>query len=136
MGLIVLDAGIVIAALDGSDAHHAAAITALREARTSGDELVMPASAYAESLVGPSRLGNDAVATVDAFLDALPAAIAPASREIGREAAALRAAHGSVLRLPDALVLATARVLGASLTLTTDAGWPATPIKVSVLRSR
>lgn len=136
MGLIVLDAGIVIAALDGSDAHHAAAIAALREARASGDELVVPASAYAESLVGPSRRGNDAVATVDAFLDALPAAIAPASREIGREAAALRAAHGSALRLPDALVLATARVLGASLTLTTDAGWPATPIKVSVLRSR
>ena len=29
MGLIVLDAGIVIAALDGSDVHHAAAIAAL-----------------------------------------------------------------------------------------------------------
>ncbi len=136
MGLIVLDAGIVIAALDGSDVHHAAAIEALREARASGDVLVLPASAYAESLVGPSRRGSDALATVDAFLDALPAAVEPASREIAREAAGLRATHGSALRLPDALVLATARVIGASLVLTTDAGWPATSIEVAVLGAR
>jgi predicted nucleic acid-binding protein len=135
MGLIVLDAGIIIAALDGSDAHHAAAVEALRDARGTGAALVVPASAYAESLVGPSRRGNDAIATVDAFVDALPAAIEPASREIAREAAWLRAAHGSSLRLPDALVLATARVIGASSVLTTDAGWPTTGVEVAVLRS-
>ena len=136
MGLIVLDAGIVIAALDGSDVHHAAAVEALRDARGTGATLVVPASAYAESLVGPSRRGSDAIATVDAFLDALPAAVEPASREIAREAAGLRATHGGALRLPDALVLATARVMGADLVLTTDAGWPATSIEVTVLGVR
>lgn len=136
MGLIVLDAGIVIAALDGSDLHHAAAVEALRGARGTGATLVVPASAYAESLVGPSRRGSDAIATVDAFLDALPAAVEPASREIAREAAGLRATLGSALRLPAALVLATARVIGADLVLTTDAGWPATSIEVTVLGVR
>ena len=73
---------------------------------------------------------------MDAFLDALPAAVEPASREIAREAAGLRATHGSALRLPDALVLATARVIGANLVLTTDAGWPATSTEVTVLGVR
>ena len=133
MGLTILDAGILIAALDSSDAHHAAAIAALRECRGSGDALVVPASAYAEALVGPSRSGADAVATVDAFLDALPAAVEPATREVAREAAALRARHGRALRLPDALILATAAVLGADVVLTTDAGWPASGVPVTVV---
>lgn len=133
MGLTVLDAGIVIAALDASDAHHGASVRALREARELGDALVVPASAYAEALVGPSRRGDEAVATVDAFLDALPAAVEPATREVAREAAALRARHGRALRLPDALVLATATVAGADQVLTTDAGWPVSRVPVKVV---
>ncbi len=136
MGVIVLDAGIIIAALDGSDAHHGAAVRALRDARDGGDTLVVPASAYAEALVGPSRRGADAIATVEAFLRALPASVEPASRDIAHGAAGLRAVHGSSLRLPDALVLATAQVLHADTVLTTDAGWPTTGIEVTVLRPR
>jgi predicted nucleic acid-binding protein len=136
MGLTVLDAGILIAALDSSDAHHSAAIAALRESRGSGDALVVPASAYAEALVGPSRRGVDAVATVDSLLDALPAAVEPATREVAREAAALRARHGRALRLPDALVLATAAIVGAHRILTTDAGWPASGVPVQVVGAR
>jgi predicted nucleic acid-binding protein len=133
MGLTVVDAGIVIAALDASDVHHGPSVQALREARDSGDVLVVPASAYAEALVGPSRRGADAVATIDAFLDALPATVEPASREIARAAAAHRARHGTKLRLPDALVLATAAVVGADRILTTDRDWPATGIRVDVI---
>jgi len=136
MGLTVIDAGIVIAALDSSDAHHSASVEALRESRRSGDALVVPASAYAEALVGPSRRGADAVATVDALLDALPAAVEPATREVAREAAALRAKHGRALRLPDALVLATAAVVGADKVLTTDAGWPGSTVRVMVIGAR
>jgi predicted nucleic acid-binding protein len=136
MALTVLDAGIVIAALDASDAHHGASVQALREARESGDALVVPASAYAEALVEPSRRGADAVATVDAFLDAMPAAVEPASREIARTAAALRAKHGHRLRLPDALVLATAVVVAADRVLTTDGGWPETTVVVEVVGHR
>lgn len=133
MGLTVLDAGVLTAALDASDAHHRAAIAALRAARGAGDVLLVPASAYAEALVGPSRRGAEAVATVDAFLDALPAAVEPATREVTREAAAMRAGRGRAMRLPDALVLATAAAVGADRILTTDAGWSDTRVPVTVV---
>jgi hypothetical protein len=35
--------------------------------------------------------------------------------------------------LPDALVLATAEVLGADRVLTTDAGWPDTEVAVRIV---
>jgi predicted nucleic acid-binding protein len=73
------------------------------------------------------------VATLDAFLDAMPVPVEPANREIARRAASLRAAQGRRLRLPDALVLATAAVVGADLVLTTDAGWPDTGAAVRVI---
>lgn len=133
MGLTVLDAGVVIALLDASDVHYAAAVASVRMARDRGDVLVLPASAYAECLVAPNRRGADAVAVVDRFLDALPARVEPADRAIAATAAALRATHGTALRLPDGLVIATAIVLGADRIVTTDAGWPAVAIPVEVL---
>ena len=133
MGLTVLDAGVVIAVLDAGDVHHAVAAMALTEARDRGDEFVIPVSAYAECLVSPSRAGQAAIATVDRFLDGLPARVEPATRAIGA-AAALRGAHGPSLRLPAALVVATAIVLDADRILTTDARWPALAARVEVLR--
>jgi predicted nucleic acid-binding protein len=132
MGLTVLDAGVIIAVLDAGDAHHLAATDALGRAGARGDELVVPVTAYAECLVAPHRRGPDAAAIVDQFLDALPARVEPASRAIGSEAAALRAEHGTALRLPDALVVATAVVLGADRILTTDTGWPKLRVAVEV----
>ena len=133
MGLTVLDAGVVIAILDASDAHHAAAVQAVTRSRERGDTLVLPASAYAECLVPPYRRGPEAVAVVDSFVDALPARVEPASRAIAGTAAELRARHAGQLRLPDALVVATALVVGADRLLTTDAGWPALPLSVEDL---
>lgn len=133
MGLTVLDAGIIIAVLDADDAHHQVAREALRDALEGGERLTLPASAYAEAMVGPQRGDRDATTTIDAFIDALPAAVEPATRDIARVAAALRARHGRSLRLPDALVLATAEILGADRVLTTDAGWPDTGVDVRVV---
>lgn len=133
MGLTVLDAGVVIAILDASDAHHAAAAEAVTRARERGDALLLPASAYAECLVSPHRRSPEAVAVVDSFVDALPARVEPASRAIASAAAELRARHAGALRLPDALVVATALVLGAERLITTDAGWPALPVPVEVV---
>jgi predicted nucleic acid-binding protein len=134
VGLTILDAGVVIAVLDADDVHHHAAREALRDVLDEGGPLVLPASAYAEVMVGPTRRGRSESATVDAFVDALPAVVAPATRDIARAAAALRARHGRALRLPDALVLATASVLGADGVLTTDAAWPDTGVPVRVVR--
>ena len=133
MGLTVLDAGVVIAILDASDLHHAAAAAAVRSARERGDTLVLPSSAYAECLVSPYRRGPEAVAVVDSFVDALPARVEAASRAVASTAAELRARHAGALRLPDALVVATALVVGADRLITTDAGWPTLPVPVEVL---
>ena len=124
MGLTVLDAGVVIAGLDADDAHHAAAADALTAARNRGDSFVLPASAYAETLVRPASRGAATVARVDSALDAMAIVVADADRTIARRAATLRARHPS-LRLPDALVIATAIELEADHLLTTDQRWKA-----------
>jgi predicted nucleic acid-binding protein len=123
MGLTVLDAGVLIGFLDGNDAHHDAAHTALRDARDRNDLLVLPASAYAEVLVGPSRKGSSAVAAVRDLVERVPVQIAPLDAEVAEAAADLRARHRS-LKLPDALVIATAATLEADHLVTTDRGWP------------
>jgi predicted nucleic acid-binding protein len=130
VALNVLDAGVVIGLLDSSDAHHPRARRALRSALDRHDDLVLPASAYSEVLVAPFRAGEDAVAKVDALLATLPARVEPLTAGIARSAAEMRAVHGRKLRLPDALVLATAEVTGASLVLTTDRRWPDVGITV------
>lgn len=123
MGLTVLDAGVIIGFLDGNDAHHPAALQAMRDARDRTDRLVIPASAFAEMLVGPSRKGAKAVASVRALVQRVPLDVHPLDENIALAAAALRAHHGS-LKLPDALVIATADHLNADHLVTTDRRWP------------
>ena len=124
MALTVLDASVVIGLLDATDPHHVAAAMAIRERLAASDRMVIPASAYAELLVGPMRRGAEAVETVDALLAALPAEIVALGVGVARAAAALRAEHAGRLRLPDAFVLGTAIDLGADLVLTADRRWP------------
>ena len=120
MALVVLDASVVIAFLDSRDAHHEAAVAALRAHRS--DDVVLPASAYAEILVEPLRRGVEAVTHVQQFVTGLVIRIEPLSAEIARRAAELRARH-AFLRLPDALVIATADHLNATAVLTGDRAW-------------
>ena len=123
MGLIHLDAGVVIGLLDSDDAHHESAHAALARIVRTGDRLAMAASAFAECLVGPQRRGRRAVAVVDDLVDRLPIEIVDLDRGIARTAASLRARH-TQLRLPDALVIATAIEHSADELLTTDRKWP------------
>ena len=133
MALTVLDAGVIIGLLDADDAHHAGARTALAAALDRGDQLAMPASALAECLVAPARSGRDAMRAVDELLADLAAEVEHITRQVGSRAALLRARHGRRLRLPDALVLATALHLRAERVLTTDAGWPNVGVAVEVI---
>lgn len=133
MALTILDAGVIIGVLDASDAHHEAARRSMREALDRGDLLAVPASAYAECLVGPARQGREAMRKVEAYLVDLAADVEPITRQVAVRAASLRARHGPRLRLPDALVLATALHLGAERVLTTDRGWPRVGVSVEVL---
>ncbi len=123
MGVTVVDAGVIIGFLDANDAHHSTAHRALGDARSRNDRIVLPASAFAEILVGPARRGVDAVAAVRGLVDRVPLAVEPLDAEIAVVAAAIRARHPS-LKLPDALVIATASHIDADHLVTTDRGWP------------
>lgn len=123
MGLIHVDAGVIIGLLDANDAHHGPATRSLAESVRSGDRLAMAASAFAECLVGPSRTGPRAVETVDDLVERLPIEIVDLDADVARTAAGIRAKHTSV-RLPDALVIATAAHASADRLVTTDRRWP------------
>lgn len=123
MGLILLDAGVLIGFLDAEDAHHADARNVLAGAQAHGHRLGLPASALAESLVAPSRRGSESVRLVLDFVARFPIEVIVLDDRMAVDAAALRAVHRS-LRLPDALVIATARVAEATEVVTTDRGWP------------
>ena len=86
------------------------------------DELVLPASAYAEILVGPFRTGAAAITKVESFLTDFSIHIAAVDAGTAKRAALHRSRHRS-LRLPDALVLATADAMGASKVLTANRTW-------------
>jgi predicted nucleic acid-binding protein len=122
MAVTVVDAGVLIGFLDRDDPHHPSAVGALSAAVDSGDRLVVPSSALAELLVGPSRQGPHAVAPVLELVERVPLEVVPLDQQIAVAAAALRARQRAI-KLPDALVLATATVLAAEVLLTTDRGW-------------
>lgn len=118
MAIIVLDASVVIAVLDASDTLHETGLASIVE--HAGDDLRVPASAYAECLVEPARRGS--LARARQLIDQLGFAIEPLTREVAERAAELRAAFRSV-PLPDALVVATGEVLRATEVITADRRW-------------
>jgi predicted nucleic acid-binding protein len=133
MGLIHLDAGVIIGFLDADDAHHDAARSVLSDALRQGDRLSIAASALAECLVGPARRSEKAIQVVRTVIDRLPASVVDLDAEIATQAAILRARHRA-LRLSDALVIATASTSGADRLITTDHKWPTTKsMKLAVI---
>ena len=136
MGVTVLDTSVLIAMVDASDTHHVAARAAVRSARDAGDEFVVPVAAYAEFMVRSYQEDDvSMIAFRDGLFDAIPARVEPATRETGRLAAAVRARHGQRVKLPDALIIATAIVVAADRILTADARWPAQDVPVIVLEA-
>jgi predicted nucleic acid-binding protein len=108
----VLDADVVIAALDRADPHHRAAARALKTMIAAGTRSLLSLVNYAEVLVRPAadavalRAAIDAIATLRIELVTPTAAVA-------REAARLRSS-GSV-SLPDGFALATALAQDATI---------------------
>ena len=117
MALTLVDAGVVIALLDPDDEHHGAARNCFAEHES--DRLLLAASAYAEALVAPARVGrtDEVRARIAELIEVLPL-----DAETAEVAARLRATHPA-LRLPDALVLASAEITQADVVLTTDRRW-------------
>lgn len=120
MAVVVIDASVIIAFLNPHDAHHQAAIAALTRKRIA--DLVLPATDYAEILVGPHRRGKAAVFKVEAFVSDFGMQVEPIDTDIARRAAILRNRHKG-LQLPDNHVRATGDISGASAVLTADTRW-------------
>jgi predicted nucleic acid-binding protein len=123
MGLTVIDAGVLIGFLDESDAHHSSSTREFESARRQG-EVVIPASALAESMVAPAKHGDASLDAVREFVERLPLGVAQLDAEVAIIAAQVRARFGPRLKLPDALVIATAINWEADVLVTTDRGWP------------
>lgn len=135
MGTVVLDATVLIALVDSDDVHHDRAVEAVGQGREAGDRFIVPVAAYAEYMVRAYERDTDRVDFRDSLIEAIPAAVEPATRAIGRHAAALRARHGRGLRLPDALIVGTAIDLAADRIITADTGWPDLDIRVDILEA-
>jgi predicted nucleic acid-binding protein len=105
VAVVLLDSVAIVAYLDATNVFHAAADGAItRSARE--DRLSSSAINYAELLTG-AKLGHHDEQVVRGFFSELLSEVFPVGRDIAERAAELRGAKKS-LRLPDALVLATA----------------------------
>jgi len=104
---VVLDSDVVIGFLDHNDALHEVADTAVR-AFVSKERLLVSAVTYAEVLTG-ARLGHHDEPQVRGFFSDLISEVLPVDVAVADMAADLRSRRKS-LRMPDALILATAEI--------------------------
>jgi predicted nucleic acid-binding protein len=132
VGSAVVDTSVLIAALDASDALNAHALRALETTRRDHD-LVIPALAYAEVMVGVASAGPERERLTDERISEL-GRIEPLTQPIAREGARLRTRHG--MTLADALILATGIAIGADRILTADRRWRRVDRRVVVVGPR
>lgn len=112
MEALILDASVLIGLLDTADTHHDRAVGDVEAADREGRRLLLPASAYSETLVAFARARR--LEEARQAITAMGITIVSLTDTIAERAAELRARH-SRLRLPDAIVLATAQEMGGSL---------------------
>ena len=112
MEALILDASVLIGLLDTADRHHNRAVDDVEVADSEGHQLLLPASAYSETLVAFARARR--LDEARRAITAMGISIVPLNDRIAEQAAEIRASHDR-LRLPDAIVLATARDLGGRL---------------------
>ena len=117
MGSVAVDGGLIIALFDASDAHHAWSVEQIQEIVTARHVIVISALTVAEVLVRPAQAG--AADAVRADLMSLRPRIVDVDADIAARAAELRASR-SRLRLPDAIIVATALFVQCDYLVTTD----------------
>jgi predicted nucleic acid-binding protein len=134
MGAVVLDSSVLIGFVHADDVHHLSASHAIKSVRDEGDEFVLPATVLSELMVGYIR---NRPASARAFAQQLVAGFGPVrdvDQEVAYAAAELRAGNRG-LRLPDALVIATGILAGATV-LTCDARLATVDHRVRVVPPR
>jgi predicted nucleic acid-binding protein len=104
MGVVVFDSDVLIGFLNRDDAHHAVAVTRMRDAMAAGTRRLLCAVNYAEILIGPLRIGVQE--RVKQMLVQFNIETITVDMALAERAAAVRARTS--LKLPDAFALATA----------------------------
>lgn len=112
MGRLILDASALIALLDRADPHYERAVVEVEAADRGRVTLVAPATDYSEALVAFAR--NHRLEEARRAIAAMGIGVAPLDAATAERAAQLRASRPG-LRLPDAMVLATAVELEGDL---------------------
>lgn len=129
--IALLDSGVVAGFLDRGDAFHTAADERIRQL-AGRDRMVVSVITYAELLTG-AGLGHHDQATVRGFFADLIDEIHDVNPRVAERAATLRAT-APALKMPDALILATADIVAADVIITADRRWTAdlveTPIEL------
>jgi predicted nucleic acid-binding protein len=115
---VVLDSDAVVGFLDRDDALHDAADKAIRDLLAK-ERLLVSVVTYAEVLTG-AKLGHHDERQVKGFFSDLISEVLPVDMDVADMAASLRSRRKS-LRMPDAMILATAELQpGVGLVLTGD----------------
>jgi predicted nucleic acid-binding protein len=127
--LSVLDASVLIALLDENDIGRPVARVAVEESKRDHD-LLIPVTAFSESIVAPYRRSRRDGQRAEAALAALGSLVG-VTRAIASQAAQLRATRQ--IKLPDALILATAMQVAATQILTLDRRWRGVDSRVRLL---
>jgi predicted nucleic acid-binding protein len=126
----VLDASVLIALLDEADIGRPVARAAVDDSKRDHD-LLIPITAFSESIVAPYRRSRRDGERAEAALAAL-GRLVDVTRDIASHAAQLRAARQ--IKLPDALILATAMQAAADQILTLDRRWRGVDPRVRLLK--
>jgi predicted nucleic acid-binding protein len=134
-GLVYVDANAVIYSVEKHPVYGPLLEPVWQAARPGGVEVVSSELVLLETLVGPLKAGDSALATAYELLFQQPGTrLLPVTRPVLREAARLRAALPA-LRTPDALHAATALLSGCSAFVTNDPGFRRVPgLSVTVLK--
>jgi len=109
---LLLDADVVIGALDSSDAHHGRARKLLADARERRDSLSISAVNLTEVLIAPATDAGK-LATAREAIAAFGVAAHRPSEAVAVDAARFRGRHP--ISLPDAFLLASAKHVGATV---------------------
>jgi len=129
VGLTFLDTSAVVGFLDADDALHPSARSAVLGALRDGERLAVSIIGWAEALASV-RLGHHDERVLRAFRLDLALEVVALDEPTAERAADLRVAG---LRLPDALVLASAERSGATQVVTGDRRWVTAGVNVPVL---
>ncbi|WP_326637679.1 type II toxin-antitoxin system VapC family toxin [Streptosporangium sp. NBC_01755] len=134
MPTVMLDTNVIAGLLNPDDALHSHACDTVRRREDKAASFAISVITWSELRVGAVRKGVAAEKMLEAFRAAVIDRIVEVDETTAESAALLRAADLTI-RVPDTLIIATARAVGADALLTADRKFPGiAPELVELLR--